>query len=63
MTGRNDDEWPDEIEHDPRWEVQPQPHQDDDPGSNVRAALIAAVTMAAVGALLVWLVIESRPGF
>ncbi len=53
----------DQFEDDPRWEVQPEPDHDDDSGSNGRAALIAAIAMAAVVALLAWLVIESPPGF
>ena len=62
MTVRHDDEWPDQIEHDPRWEVQPKPEHDD-PGSNTRAALIAALAMTVFVALLAWLVMSASPAF
>ena len=62
MTVRNDD-WPDQIEYDPRWEVQPEPDHDDDPGTNVRAALLAAVAMTAFVLSLVWLVLNTPPAF
>lgn len=55
-----DDEWSEQLEFDPRWEVQPEPHVDDEPGSRVRAVLIVAV--AAV-VLLVWLEVGGLPGF
>ncbi len=61
MTVR-DDEWPEQIEYDPRWEVQPEP-EDDDPGSNLRAAVIAALAMTVFVALLVWQVIDAPPAF
>mgnify|MGYP001591847759 FL=1 len=56
-----DDERPDEIEFDPRWEVQPEP--DDDPGSNMRAVLVAAVAMTAVVLALAWLLANAQPAF
>jgi hypothetical protein len=56
-----DDEQPDEIEYDPRWEVQPEPEPDDDPGSNMRAVLIAAVAMTAVVLALAWLLANAQP--
>ena len=63
MTVRNDDDRPDHIEYDPRWEVQPEPDQDDDPGSNMRTVVIAAVAMTVFVSLLVWLVMNTPPGF
>jgi hypothetical protein len=54
-----DDEWSEQLDFDPRWEVQPDPDVDDEPGSRVRAVLIVAV--AAV-VLLVWLVVFGLPG-
>jgi len=62
MTVRTDHRL-DQFEDDPRWEVQPEPDHDDDPGSNGRVTLIAAVTMAVVVGLLASLVIESPPGY
>ena len=58
-----EDEQPDEIEYDPRWEVQPEPDPDADPGSNTRAALFAAVAMTAVVVLLAWLLANAEPAF
>ena len=58
-----DDGQPDEIEYDPRWEVQPEPEPDDDPGSNMRAVLIAAVAMTAVVLALAWLLANAQPAF
>jgi hypothetical protein len=54
-----DDEWSEQLDFDPRWEVQPDPDVDDEPGSRVRLVLIVAV--AAV-VLLVWLVVFGLPG-
>jgi hypothetical protein len=57
----DDDELPDQIEYDPRWEVQPEPDDEDDPGSSTRAALIACVAMTIFVALGVWLVLNTPP--
>ena len=53
------DEWPEQIEHDPRWEVQPEP--DDDPGSNTRAALVGLVALVVMIALIAWGLMDSQP--
>ena len=58
-----EDEQPDEIEYDPRWEVQPEPGSLDDPGSNMRAAFIAAVAMTVIVVLLAWLLANAQPAF
>ena len=63
MTMRKEERLPEQIEYDPRWEVQPEPDHDEDPGSNMRATLIAAVAMALFVSLLAWLVIQTPPGF
>jgi len=59
MTVPEDDEWPDEIEYDPRWEVQPEADRNDDPGGNMRATVIAALAMSVFVALLAWLVLST----
>lgn len=58
-----DDELPDEIEYDPRWEVQPEPEPADGPGSNRRAMLITALAMTVVVVLLAWLLANAPPTF
>jgi hypothetical protein len=63
MTVPDDDDWPDQIEYDPRWEVQPEPGRDDDPGGNMRVTLIAVLVMAVFVALLAWLVLSTPPAF
>jgi hypothetical protein len=63
ITVTEDYEQPDDIEFDPRWEVQPEPEPDDDPGSNMRAVLIAAAAMTAVVVLLAWLLANAQPAF
>ena len=50
-----DDEWPDQIEYDPRWEVQPRPEPEDDPGRTMPRVLVAAVAMTVFVVLLAWL--------
>lgn len=56
-----DDEEPDEIEYDPRWEVQPEPEPEDDSGSHMRRVLIAAVAMTAVMLLVAWFLANVQP--
>ena len=58
-----DDELPDEIEYDPRWEVQPEPQSDDEPGSDRRPMVIAAVAMTVVVVLLAWLLANAPLAF
>jgi hypothetical protein len=56
-----DDDWPDRIEYDPRWEVQPETDDEDEPGNRVRAVLTAFVAMTVFAVLLVWLVTKVSP--
>jgi hypothetical protein len=58
-----DYELPDEIEYDPRWEVQPEPQPDDESGSNRGAVLIAAAAMTVVVVLFAWLLANAPPAF
>jgi hypothetical protein len=58
----HDDDGLDRIEYDPRWEVQPEPDEDD-PGSNTRAALIAFLATTVFVALVAWLVLNTPPAF
>ncbi len=51
----NDDDWPDQIESDPRWEVQPEPAQDNGSGGALRTIGITLLALAIFSALLVWL--------
>ena len=58
------DEQLDQVELDPRWEVQPEP-QGDDTGSRGRALLVALVSMAIFAAMLGLLFLNvnlPRPG-
>lgn len=59
----DDYELPDEIEYDPRWEVQPEPQPDDEPGSNRGAVLIAATAMTVVVVLFAWLLANAPTAF
>jgi hypothetical protein len=58
-----DYELPDDIEFDPRWEVQPEPQPEDGSGGNRLAMLIAAVAMTAVVVLLAWLLANAPSVF
>ena len=58
---RQDDDWPDQIEFDPRWEVQPRPEPDDDPGRSKTAAVVAAVAMTVFVVVLAWLLANAPP--
>lgn len=58
-----DDEWPDQIEDDPRWEVQPVPVHDDDAGGHAHRVFVVLVAGIAIAALLVWLMPGSPLGF
>lgn len=62
MTVR-DDEWLEQIEYDPRWEVQPEPYVDDEPGGNMRLALLAAMATVVLMGLLAGLVMQGPSGF
>lgn len=58
------DEQLDQVELDPRWEIQPEPHENDT-GSHGRALLVALVSMAIFAAMLSWLFLNvhlPRPG-
>ena len=50
-----------QLDYDPRWEVQPEPVDDDDGGSNARVALIALLAVALFVALLAWRFVDSQP--
>ena len=59
----HDDDWPDPIEYDPRWEVQPEPDRDDEPGGRVPGALVTGLVVTALAAALVWLAVGTAPVF
>lgn len=54
-----DEEWPERIENDPRWEVPPKLDDEDEGGSSGRAAVFAALLIAALVAVLAWMVIST----
>ena len=58
---RDEDEARDQVEHDPRWEVQPELDPDDDQGSDPRAVLIAAVMVTVLVLLAAWLLADAPP--
>jgi hypothetical protein len=58
---RHDDDWPEQIEFDPRWEVQPEPGRDDDAGRSRHLAPVAAVAVALLLALLAWQAANAPP--
>ena len=51
----DDDDWPERIEYDPRWEVTPEPTKDDGSGGALRTIGITLLALAIFSALLVWL--------
>ena len=57
----HEDDWPDRIEYDPRWEVQPETEDEDEPDHRVRAVLTALVAMTIFAMLLVWLATNMTP--
>jgi hypothetical protein len=59
----HDDDRTGRIGYDPRWEVQPETDDEEDPGSNVRAVLIALLAMTLFVMLIVWLVVNAPPAF
>ena len=56
MTVHND-EWPEQIELDPRWEVQPE--SDDDSGGKARAIGIVLLAAVVIAILATWLVLNA----
>lgn len=54
---KDEEDWPDQIEFDPRWEVQPGTSEEDEPGSSNRVMFFALVGMVAIVALLIWLMV------
>lgn len=58
---RGDDDRPEQIEYDPRWEVRPEPVDDHDPGNALRTIAIAILALLVFAAILVWLVSMAPP--
>jgi hypothetical protein len=52
----------DRFEYDPRWEVQPEPYQDD-PGGHAPLALMALMAVIVVVGALVLLLLNTEPAF
>ena len=49
-------QWPEEYELDPRWEVQPEP--DDDPGRRSHLVRLALVVIVVIVAVVSWLALN-----
>jgi hypothetical protein len=58
---QDEEDWPDQIEFDPRWEVQPRMDDEDEPGGSKRLMLLVLVGCVALVALLIWLVMGAPP--
>lgn len=58
---QDEEDWPDQIEYDPRWEVQPAMDDEDDSAGNGRFVILALVGLGALVALLAWVAVGTTP--
>jgi hypothetical protein len=59
---QSDDAFADEIEFDPRWEVQPGSFDGDTPGGDRRTALIGIVVLVTLLGVVAWLALGGLAG-